>query len=149
MLTQSLAIIEWLEETRPDPPLLPREALARTRVRAFAPAIACDIHPVQNVGVLDRLRGLGLPEERVAEWVRGTVEPGLVACERLLPAHGHAFRFGPAPGLADLCLVPQLGNARRFEADLAGVPRPLAIEAACNARPAFAAALPARQPDAR
>jgi maleylpyruvate isomerase len=146
-LTQSLAILEWLEETRPEPPLLPREPLARARVRAFALAIACDIHPVQNVGVLDRLRGLGLPEERVAEWVRGTVEPGLAACERLLPDHAGPFCFGTTPGLADLCLVPQLGNARRFEADLSRVPRLLAIEAACNALPAFAAALPAAQAD--
>lgn len=148
VLTQSLAIVEWLEETRPAPPLLPRDPLERARVRAFALAIACDIHPVQNVGVLDRLRGLGLPEERVAEWVRGTVEPGLAACERLLPEHAGRFCFGTTPGLADLCLVPQLGNARRFDADLSRLPRLLAIEAACNALPAFADALPARQPDA-
>lgn len=148
VLTRSLAIVAWLEETHPDPPPLPRDAPARARVRAFALAIACDIHPVQNIGVLDRLRGLGLPEERVAEWVRGTVEPGLAACERLPPDHAGPFCFGDAPGLADLCLVPQLGNAWRFEADLSRVPRLLAIEAACNALSAFAEALPARQPDA-
>ncbi len=84
----------------------------------------------------------------MAEWVRGTVEPGLAACERLLPEHAGPFSFGERPGLADLCLVPQLGNARRFGADLSRVPRLLAIEAACNALPAFGAALPAAQPDA-
>ena len=148
VLTQSLAICEWLEETHPAPPLLPGDAGQRARIRAFAQAIACDIHPVQNLKVLDRLRGLGLPEEAVTGWARDVIAEGLAACQALAPAGEGPFLFGPAPGLAELCLVPQLFNARRFGVDLAPLSRLLAVEASCQALPAFAEAAPDRQADA-
>ena len=150
VLTQSLAICEYLDETRPDPPLLPREPERRARVRAFALAIACDIHPVQNLKVLNRMERLGLDADARNAWGREVIADGLAACEALLEADGgkEAFCFGPGPGLADLCLVPQLFNARRFGVDLSPVPRLLAVEAACAGLPTFQAAVPEQQPDA-
>jgi maleylpyruvate isomerase len=147
VLTQSLAIIEWLEETHPTPALLPAGPLRRARVRAFALAIACDIHPVQNLKVLQRLRALGIEEAQVTAWARQTIEEGLDACEALLRAEPGPFCFGDAPTLADICLVPQLSNARRFGAELRW-PRLLAAEAAALALPAFQAAAAEVQPDA-
>ncbi|MFN6955133.1 MAG: maleylacetoacetate isomerase [Acetobacteraceae bacterium] len=147
VLTQSLAIIEWLEETRPTPPLLPAEPVRRARVRAFALAIACDIHPVQNLKVLQRLRAAGIEEAQVTAWARQTIEEGLDACEALLRAEAGPFCFGDAPTLADICLVPQLSNARRFGAELRW-PRLLAAEVAALSLPAFQAAAAERQPDA-
>lgn len=148
VLTQSLAIIEWLEEVHPAPTLLPGDALMRARIRAFAQAIACDIHPVQNLRVLARLRQLGLAEEAVTGWARWAIVEGLAACEALVADTPDPFCFGAAPTLADLCLVPQLGNARRFGVDLGAVPRLLQAEAACNGLPAFIDAAPERQGDA-
>ncbi|MCK8785282.1 maleylacetoacetate isomerase [Roseomonas sp. NAR14] len=148
VLTQSLAICEWLDETHPAPPLLPGDARQRARIRAFAQAIACDIHPVQNLKVLARLRGLGLPEAEVTGWARWIIADGLAACEALLAGEPGPFCFGDAPTLADLCLVPQLANGRRFGVALEGLPRLLAAEAACAALPAFRAAAPDRQADA-
>ena len=148
LLTQSLAICEWLDETHPDPRLLPDGALERARVRAFALAIACDIHPVQNLKVLDRLRAMPLPETEVTNWARWVIGNGLAACEALLAGTAGPFCFGTGPTLADLCLVPQLYNARRFGADLQGLPHLLAAEAACNGLPAFLQAAPDRQRDA-
>lgn len=147
-LTQSLAIIEWLDETHPEPPLLPPEPLARARVRAFADVIACDIHPVQNLKVLMRLRDHGLPEETVTAWAAWAIGEGFAACERLIAGEAGPFCFGARPTLADICLVPQLANARRFGVDVATFPRLLAAEAAALALPAFADAAPERQPDA-
>lgn len=147
VLTQSLAICEYLDEIVPDPALLPADPVARAQVRAFAQAIACDIHPVQNLKVLDRLRSLGLGEEAVTGWARATIEEGLDACDRLIAGHAGRFCFGDTVTLADVCLVPQLVNARRFGAELRW-PRLLAIEAACLALPAFADAAPERQADA-
>lgn len=146
VLTQSLAIVEYLEETHPDPPLLPGGPLARARVRAFALAIACDVHPVQNLKTLARVRALGTPEEAVTAWARDVIAEGLAACDVLLAEAPGPFCFGDAPGMADLCLVPQLFNARRFGVELAW-PRLLAAEAACNALPAFRDAAQDRQPD--
>jgi maleylpyruvate isomerase len=148
VLTQSLAILEWLDETHPEPRLLPEAPGDRARVRAFALAIACDIHPLQNLNVLQKLRGLGLPEEAVTGWAREAIAGGLAACERLVGGEAGPFCFGVAPGLADCCLVPQLGNARRFGVDLAPMPRLLAAEAACLTLRAFQDAAPERQPDA-
>jgi maleylpyruvate isomerase len=145
-LTQSLAICEWLDETHPEPPLLPSDAFERARVRAFSYAIACDIHPVQNLKVLARLRALKLPEDEVTGWARTTIADGLAACETLMG--DGPFCFGARPTLADICLIPQLYNARRFGADLSAFPRLLAAEAAAAALPAFAAATPEKQPDA-
>ncbi len=148
VLTQSLAICEWLEETHPEPPLLPGDALERARIRAFALAIACDVHPVQNLKVLARLRALQLPEAEVTGWACWIIQEGLEACEALLADAMGPFRLGEALTLADICLVPQLANARRFGCDLSRLPRLLAAEEACNALPAFAQAAPDRQGDA-
>lgn len=148
ILTQSLAIIEWLDETHPEPPLLPSDRLRRARVRAFAQALACDTHPVQNLKVLARLRQLGLAEEQVTEWAAWANREGLAACETLIAAEPGPFCFGTAPTLADLCLVPQLGNARRFGVEVAAYPRLLRAEVAAKNLKAFADAAPDRQPDA-
>jgi maleylpyruvate isomerase len=148
VLTQSLAIIEWLDETHPEPPLLPADPLRRAKVRAFAMALACDTHPVQNLKVLARLRQLGLPEEQVTEWAAWANREGLAACETLIAGEVGPFCFGASPTIADLCLVPQLANARRFGVDVAAYPRLLKAEAAAKALKAFADAAPDRQPDA-
>jgi maleylpyruvate isomerase len=148
ILTQSLAIIEWLDETHPEPPLLPQDPLRRAKVRAFAMALACDTHPVQNLKVLARLRQLGLPEEQVTEWAAWANREGLAACETLIAGETGPFCFGAAPTIADLCLVPQLFNARRFGVALEAFPRLLQAEAAAKAVKAFADAAPERQPDA-
>lgn len=148
IITQSLAIIEWLEETHPEPPLLPKDALRRAHVRAFAQVLACDTHPVQNLKVLTRLRELGLAGEKVTDWAAWANREGLAACEALLANEAGPFCFGEAPGMADLCLVPQLANARRFGVDLSGFPRLLKAEAATKNIKAFADAAPERQPDA-
>lgn len=147
VLTQSIAIIEWLDETVPVPPLLPADPVPRARARAFALVLAADTHPLQNLGVLARLRAKGWAEPDVQEWAADANRAGLAACSALLAAPA-PFCFGVQPGLADICLVPQLGNARRFGVDVSAYPRLLDIEAACMALPAFADAVPARQPDA-
>jgi maleylpyruvate isomerase len=148
VITQSLAIIEWLDETHPEPPLLPKDPLRRALVRAFAQAIACDIHPVQNLKVLTRLRELGVPDEKVTGWAGWANREGLIACEKLIVNEAGPFCFGDTPTIADLCLVPQLANARRFGVDVAALPRLLKAEAAAKALKAFADAAPERQPDA-
>src|SRR5262245_59253585 len=138
ILTQSLAIIEWLDEVNPEPPLLPKDTLQRAKVRAFAQAIACDTHPVQNLKVLARARQLGLPEEEVTGWAAWANREGLSACETLATGEAGPFCFGAVPTLADLCLVPQLANARRFSVDVTAFPRLLEAEAAAKAIKAFA-----------
>ena len=121
-LTQSLAIVEWLDETHPLPPLLPGDALHRARIRSFAQVIACDTHPVQNLKVLARLRQLGLAEGDVTAWAAWAITEGLGACEMLIAGESGPFCFGSAPTLADICLVPQLFNARRFGVDVSAYP---------------------------
>src|SRR5947209_6434650 len=148
IITQSLAIIEWLDETYPEPPLLPKDTLRRARVRAFAQVLACDTHPVQNLKVLARLRQLGVAEEQVTDWAAWANREGLGACEALIAGESGPFCFGAAPTLADLCLIPQLGNARRFGVDLSAFPRLLQVELAAKNTKAFADAAPERQPDA-
>jgi maleylpyruvate isomerase len=148
ILTQSLAIIEWLDEIYPEPPLLPTDPPRRAKVRAFAMVLACDTHPVQNLKVLARLRELGLPDEQVTGWAAWANREGLTACETLIENVPGPFCFGAGPTLADLCLVPQLANARRFGVDLTGFPRLLKAEAAAKDLKAFADAAPDRQPDA-
>lgn len=147
VLTQSLAICDYLDETCPDPPLLPADPIARARVRGFAQAIACDVHPVQNLKVLDRLRALGLDDGQVTDWARDTIAEGLDACAVLIADQPGPYCFGGQVTLADLCLVPQLVNARRFGVDLRW-PRLLAVEAACLDLDAFRRAMPEHQPDA-
>lgn len=147
VLTQSLAICEYLDEVYPDPPLLPSDARERAYVRAFSQVIACDIHPVQNLKILDRLRALGLAEDDINCWARTAIEDGLCACDMLIREKDTPFCFSNAPTLADICLVPQLVNARRFGVDLKW-DRLLEIEARCLALDAFAKASPEQQPDA-
>ena len=148
ILTQSLAIIEWLDEPNPNQPLVPQDPLRRAKVRAFAQAIACDTHPVQNLKVLARLRKLGLPEEQVTEWAAWANREGLAACETLIADEAGPFCFGDTPTLADLCLVPQLANARRFGVDVSAYPRLIKAEAVAKQVKAFADAAPDKQPDA-
>jgi len=134
VLTQSLAIIEWLDETYPEPRLLPADA--------------AEIHAVQNLRVLSHLRQLGLGEDAVEAWAHDVIAEGLDACEQLLAARPGPFCFGDSPTVADICLVPQLYNARRFKVDVTGFPRLIAAEAAAQALAAFTDALPEHQPDA-
>lgn len=151
VLTQSLAIIEWLEETKPLPPLLPADPWGRARVRSLAQIVACDIHPIQNLRVLAYLKHeLGQEQPAIDAFARHWIEAGLEALEARLAREAETGRFchGDAPGVADLCLVPQLGNARRFGVELSPYPTVLRIEAACAALPAFQDAAPERQPDA-
>jgi maleylpyruvate isomerase len=150
-LTQSLAILEYLDETHPAAPLLPPDALGRARVRALAMMVACDIHPISNLRVLKYLTGtLGVTEEAKTEWYRHWVREGLAAIEVHLARDPDTERFchGDTPTMADCCLVPQVFNAQRFNVDLAQYPTIERIHATCVAMPAFAAAHPAQQPDA-
>ena len=147
ILTQSPAILEYLDEAYPDPPLLPADPLARAKVRAVAALIACDIHPVNNSGVLTYLKDpLGQDGPAIDAWVRHWTASGLASVERLVEPG--PFAFGPWPTLADLCIAPQLYNARRFAVPLEAYPRLLAVEAACSELPAFRDAAPGLQPDA-
>lgn len=150
-LTQSLAIIEYLEETCPVPPLLPRSALDRAHVRAIALAIACDIHPLNNLRVLSYLKNqLGIDESGRDHWYRHWIERGLTALETLLSADPRTgrFCFGDTPTLADVCLIPQMGNADRMKCSLDPYPTLRRIRENALALPAFADAEPERQPDA-
>lgn len=147
VLTQSLAIIEYLDEVYPEVCLLPGDALNRARIRAAALVVATDIHPVQNLKILKRVRALGQDDAGVNEWARATIDEGLDALNVLLANQDGPFAFGATPTLADICLVPQLANARRFGVDVRWQ-RLLDIEAACQALSAFAKAAADQQPDA-
>lgn len=150
-LTQSLAIMEYLEEIRPEPPLLPRDARERARVRALALSVACEVHPLNNLRVLNYLTSkLGASEDQRTDWYRHWVALGLSALETQLSQSPHTSRFchGDSPGIADCCLVPQLFNARRFQCDLSSYPTLLDIERHCHKLPAFRDAAPENQPDA-
>mgnify|MGYP002636630496 CR=1 FL=1 len=147
VFTQSLAICEYLDEMAPEPPLLSSDPVKRARIRAFSQAIACDIHPVQNLKILARLGACGLDQSAVSEWAGEIIGEGLTACAALLPIHSGRFCFGDQPTLADICLIPQMANARRFGAVLTS-PRLVQIEENCLALPAFERALPVNQPDA-
>ncbi|WP_342118039.1 maleylacetoacetate isomerase [Pseudoduganella sp. OTU4001] len=150
VLTQSLAIIEYLEEVHPLVPLLPQDAVGRARVRALAQTIACDTHPIMNLRVLKYLKGpMGLSEEQKSEWYRHWMAEGMTALEAHLERDGDMGRFsyGDTPTIADCCLVPQVFNAQRFEIDLAPYPNVARIAANCTDLPAFKAAHPSVQPD--
>jgi maleylpyruvate isomerase len=151
-LLQSLAICEYLDEQYPEPPLMPGDAVGRARVRALAQVIACDIHPLNNLRVLKYLTDhLHDAEENKLEWYRRWVHAGFQALERMLATSASTGEFchGDQPTLADVCLVPQVFNARRYDCDLAACPTVTRISANCEALPAFADAAPERQPDAR
>lgn len=151
IVTQSLAVLEYLEETHPATPLLPADALGRARVRALALTIACDIHPIGNLRVLKYLKQhLDIGEDAKLEWLQHWMREGFQTLETLLAGHPDTGRFchGDTPTLADCCLLPQLFNAERFGLDLTPYPTIRAIQTACAALPAFIAAHPAQQPDA-
>ena len=149
-LTQSVAIIEYLDEKHPLPPILPVAAEDRAWVRSIALAIACDIHPINNLRILKYLgKELAIGEPVRDEWYRHWIREGFGAIEAMLAEHGaERFCFGDTPTLADICLVPQVANAARLAVDMAPYPRIAAINQACLELPAFAAAVPSAQPDA-
>ena len=148
-LTQSMAIIEYLDETHPQPPLLPSTPEDRAWVRAIAQVIACDIHPVDNLRVLQYLERLGVDSAARDAWYVHWITEGFSAIEPQLAARASgAFCLGEAPTLADVFLVPQVANARRLKMSLDAFPRIRAVNDACLAHPAFDRAQPARQPDA-
>jgi maleylacetoacetate isomerase len=147
-LGQSMAILEYLEETHPEPALLPETPAGRATVRWMAELIVADIHPINNLRVGNYLRGtLGQTDEAVLAWMRHWMAEGLTALEELVRAYGGLFCHGDAPSLADICLVPQMYNARRFELNLAEFPRLVTIDARCRDLPAFASAHPDKQSD--
>ncbi len=146
VLIQSLAIIDYLDETNPEPPLLPRDPLARARVRAVAQIIACDIHPLNNTSPLRYLKSLGRDQAAIDAWYHHWVLEGFPVVERLI--RPGRFAFGESPTIADICLVPQIYNARRLKVPLEAFPKILAVEQACLQLPAFDKARPENQPDA-
>jgi maleylacetoacetate isomerase len=151
ILTQSLAIIEYLEERYPQPPLLPRDPADKAVVRSMALLIACEIHPIQNLRVLQYVkREYNQSDEQVNRWAQHWINLGLAALEQMIVAQPRRGKFclGDTPTLADICLVPQLGNARRYGCDLSPYPAIIEIEKNCMALPAFADAAPEKQPDA-
>lgn len=149
VLTQSLAICEYLEERYPDPALLPADPMARARVRAMAHTVAMDVHPLNNLRVLQYLKGeLGVDDAQKAAWYRNWVVLGFDAIEVQLASRDGDFASGSTPSLADLCLIPQVYNARRFEIDLNAYPNIVVVDAACTELDAFRRAAPEAQPDA-
>jgi len=148
---QSMAILEYLEETHPEPALLPQDAAGRARVRAIAQTIACDIHPLNNLRVLKHLKhAMGVDEEAKNAWYRHWIDVGLTSIEAMLAGQSATGRYchGDHITLADVLLVPQVFNARRFDCDLSAMPTVTRIVEACSELDAFARAEPARQPDA-
>ncbi|MEX2128450.1 MAG: maleylacetoacetate isomerase [Xanthobacteraceae bacterium] len=147
ILIQSLAILEYLEETHPEPALLPKDPIERAHVRAVAQIISCDIHPLNNTGVRQLLTGkFGADEKALQEWTAYWINEGFAAIDRLLEPGPYAF--GDTITLADLCIVPQVYNARRYQVPLNDFPRVVAVEASARQHPAFLAAAPEAQPDA-
>jgi maleylacetoacetate isomerase len=151
ILTQSLAIIEYLDEKYPEPPLLPKNPADKALVRSMALVIACEVHPIQNLRVLNYVKAnYNQTDEQVNKWAQHWIDLGLDSLHQMImaqPKRGK-FCFGDAPTIADICLVPQLGNARRYGCNLSKYPAILAIEKNCNALSAFANAAPEKQPDA-
>jgi maleylacetoacetate isomerase len=146
-IAQSMAIIEYLDETNPAPPLLPKDAYLRAHVRAIANVIACDIHPVNNLRILNYLKTeMAQPQDAIDTWYRHWIVQGFGALER--QAHGNLYMFGDQVTLADICLVPQMANARRFDTDLTPFRRLVAVDAHLRTLPAFVAAAPEIQKDA-
>ena len=149
VLTQSLAILEWLEETRPTPPILPRSALDRATVRTMAGVVACDIHPLNNTRVGRKLSKMGVEQAAITDWIHGWIRDGFDALEPLLEKHAGQFAFGDTPTIADCCLIPQVYSANRFELDITPWPKIRGVADNAATHPAFVAAHPNRQPDAK
>jgi len=148
-LSQSMAILEFLEEVHPEPPLLPKDPFARAQVRALAQDIGCDIHPINNLRVLRYLKNdMGHPQEEVDNWYRHWIATGFTIVEQRLQQTAGQFSFGDAPGFADCMLVPQVYNAQRFECPLEAYPTVMRVNAACLALPAFSNSHPSTCPDA-
>ena len=145
ILTQSLAIIDYLEETRPDPPIYPGDPVVRAKALAVALAIASEIQPLNTALVTDYVRNeYGQDDDGRAEWMAHFMRQGFAAIEKMID--GRKFAFGDRPSIADICIVPQIFNARRFNVDISDFPRIVAVDAAASVLPAFAAAHPSRQP---
>ena len=148
-LNQSLAIIEYLDETHPAKPLIPRDGLGKARVRSLSYLIASEIHPLNNLRVLQHLkRALGQSEDQVNAWYRHWIADGLAKLEAELASHKGSFCHGDAPTMADCCLVPQIFNAKRYQSDLAPYPQTMRVFEACMQLEAFDRAQPSKQPDA-
>ncbi|HEY9234007.1 MAG TPA: maleylacetoacetate isomerase [Phenylobacterium sp.] len=148
VLTQSLAILEWLEETHPQPALLPADPFDRAQVRAMAALVACDIHPLNNMRIQKALEQAGVDEAGRLAWSQRWIVDGFTALEPMVASLGKGFAFGETPTLADCCLVPQVYSAERYKVDLTPFPAIAAVAAHAAGHPAFAAAHPDRQPDA-
>ena len=146
-LNQSLAIMEWLEEKHPSPALLPKDAVQRARVRAVCDLIACEIHPLNNLRVLQHLKRLGQSQEQIDTWYRHWIADGLQKVEAEMAGSGR-FCHGDSPTMADCCLVPQIFNAKRYNSDLAPYPKTMRVFESCMKLEAFDRAQPSKQPDA-
>lgn len=149
ILTQSLSILEYLEETRPEPPILPRGARDRATVRTMANIIACDIHPLNNTRVGRKLNQMGVAQPVIMDWIQGWIRDGFDALEPLVARHAGQFAFGDHPTIADCCLAPQVYSANRFEVDLSPWPALRGAAERAVEHPAFQAAHPNQQPDAK
>lgn len=149
MMTQSLSILEWLEETHPEPALLPSTPLDRQRVRAMCGVVACDIHPVNNLRILKQLSAMGIDEDGRNTWVARWIDEGFAALEPMIARHGAGYAFGETPTMADCLLVPQIYNANRFGVDLSPYPALMAAGEHALKHPAIAASHPNLQPDAK
>ena len=149
VMTQSLSILEWLEETHPEPALLPSTPLDRQRVRAMCGVVACDIHPVNNLRILKQLSAMGIDEDGRNTWVARWIDEGFAALEPMIARHGAGYAFGETPTMADCLLVPQIYNANRFGVDLSPYPALMAAGEHALKHPAIAASHPNLQPDAK
>ena len=150
IMVQSMAVLEWLEERYPDVPILPADLMERQQARAFADIIACDVHPLNNLSVLKVLReDFAADKQAIAHWYADWIVRGFGALEEMIGLLDYeTFLFGETPSVAEICLVPQIYNARRFDVDLSAFPQLLALDAACFEQPAFQQAAPDNQPDA-
>ncbi|WGM37327.1 maleylacetoacetate isomerase [Caulobacter sp. NIBR1757] len=149
VMTQTLSILEWLEETHPEPALLPKDPLDRQRVRAMCDIVACDIHPLNNLRVLKALSAMGIAEDGRNSWVARWIDEGFAALEPMIARHGAGYAFGETPTMADCLLVPQIYNANRFGVDLSPYPALVAAGEYALKHPAIAGAHPNLQPDAK
>jgi maleylacetoacetate isomerase/maleylpyruvate isomerase len=149
VLTQSLSILEWLEEAYPEPPILPRSALDRQVVRAMSLIVACDIHPLNNTRVGRQLHKMGIDAAGILAWSQRWIVDGFEALEPMIDRYGRGFAFGDTPTLADCCLIPQVYSSQRFEVDLTPYPAIQAVAKRAAEHPAFQVAHPNQQPDAK